>query len=662
MNADLKQGFYLGEWQVQPLHGQVIDPAGNGVHVEPKVMDVLVFLAGRPGEVVERIELLEGVWDGRAMSDEPLNRCIAQLRRVFDDSRQDPQFVQTVPKRGYRLIAPVRLIEAAEPGSDGPEIEAGSPLPEPQKRLFDNWFAGGSLAVPAIITIVLVAFGIGRIYLSSESEPIENSIVVLPLENRGAGDDAFSHGLSQRIRTLLAQVDGLHVIGRILSDNARTPNEDLTSIAERLRVEYILDGSIVRDGDLIRTVVEVTGRDGIQIWSDTYDETLEVGSLLTRLDEIANNIVKEIAPEILQSQADMPLIRTDEPTVSTDAFIYVTTGEGLLMQRGRQKLEESTDWFEKALAVDPDYADAYVGLATAQALLPLYNRTELTVEEGFDRARAIIDEGRNRNLDDVERQSLGIRAFMSFYGDWNWIEAQQLFDEAFRTRLRDWDPELLTWYSLFLGGTGQTAESLAFASRAQEMDPESKVVRQRLAVANLWAGNNEQAYSDFEFYEGMDIVGAAQKEAYLILLLRLGKFDEARNYLKLSQRVFRGGTDWVEPVFQVLLNPEDLDRVPVAVDAVLRAEEEGAIPQLVLFGTWVYLGQYERALDAALLLIQDRPNFNTEFLFAEETAGFRRYPRFGELIRAIELDQYWDEYDAWPADTCWRIGDRIECQ
>ncbi|MEJ2129221.1 MAG: transcriptional regulator [Woeseiaceae bacterium] len=119
--TDLKQGFYVGEWEIQPLRSQVVGPKGP-VHIEPRVMDVLVALASRPGEVLERTELLDTVWQGRAMSDEPLNRCISKLRGVFGDTPQAPAYVETVPRRGYRLIAPVRL----------PEVQSGEAPVKPR--------------------------------------------------------------------------------------------------------------------------------------------------------------------------------------------------------------------------------------------------------------------------------------------------------------------------------------------------------------------------------------------------------------------------------------------------------------------------------------------------------------------------------------------------
>ncbi|MEL7313246.1 MAG: winged helix-turn-helix domain-containing protein, partial [Pseudomonadota bacterium] len=111
---NLLAGFCIGSWQVYPQEGRVV-AAGSSKRIQPKSMDVLVCLAAAEGAVVARDTLLQDVWDGRAMSDEPLTRCIGELRRALGDSRSDPQYIETIPKRGYRLLPPVRSIEAAVP-------------------------------------------------------------------------------------------------------------------------------------------------------------------------------------------------------------------------------------------------------------------------------------------------------------------------------------------------------------------------------------------------------------------------------------------------------------------------------------------------------------------------------------------------------------------
>jgi len=140
-------------------------------------------------------------------------------------------------------------------------------------------------------------------------------------------------------------------------------------------------------------------------------------------------------------------------------------------------------------------------------------------------------------------------------------------------------------------------------------------------------------------------------------LLRQGQLESAQFLVAGLQKILGGDPGWLGALFNAMQDPEYRDD---AVTAVLQAEANGKISDLHLFGAWVYLVEPERAIEAALRLVDDRASFNTEFLFARETAALRQHPRFAELIRAIGLDTYW-EYFGWP-EQCQRAGDSIVCQ
>lgn len=142
----------------------------------------------------------------------------------------------------------------------------------------------------------------------------------------------------------------------------------------------------------------------------------------------------------------------------------------------------------------------------------------------------------------------------------------------------------------------------------------------------------------------------------MILLLRLGKYDDARSLMTGLQTVLGYGTDWIDPVLTAIQEPQYM---PAAVEAVARAEQNDGISKQYLFGVWVYLNETDRALDVALELIQDRPSFNAEFLFSEESRALRSNPRFGDLVRAMGLDRYWDNF-GWPK-MCQREEEQIVC-
>ena len=621
--TDLKQGFYVGEWEIQPLRSQVVGPAGP-VHLEPRVMDVLVALASRPGEVIERSELLETVWQGRAMSDEPLNRCISKLRGVFDDSRQDPGYVETVPRRGYRLIAPVRL----------PEKATAEEVPTKAR----------TLPVKAAVNVAAItALVVAGAILNWPAD--DRSIAILPCEPLGGTPPYIAEGVSDEIGKRLARIEELKVAARTSSAVFRNSDEDARIIARRLGVAYLVDCSVLASPGEVRVSVELINRDGVVEWSDSV--SAPTNGLSPLQDGIANQVLRRIAPEI----ADLLQIRTAQSTQNMDAYDHVLQGRYLLARRGEDAVRNAIVQFQQAITLDETYGDAYVGLATAYAVLPFYTRE--AAGGHFDLAMAIIDKGIQMDPG-VEQMAASIRAFMLLYGEWQWIEADQAFETALDYAPNDSD--LLNWYSVFLAGVGRSAEALDAAQLARDLDRLSPVVNQRLAVAHLWAGNDELAAEYFEVANQLGMAPATQPEAYIILLVRQDDYALARTMLNLQQVMMGYDTAWVDALFRAMQEPEYRD---AAVEAVLQASEGGHVTPLHLFGVWVYLDENERAIDAALALIRDRVAFNTEFLFSEEATALRRHPRFGEVIRGIRLDTYWD-YHGWPA-MCESRGADIVC-
>ena len=666
MDVNLKQGFTLGDWEVQPLRGQVIGPSGP-VHMEPKVMDVLIALASRPGEVIERTELVNEVWGGRAVTDEPLTRCIAELRRILKDSRREPSYVETVPKRGYRLVAPVKTQVSAEATAQG-EPEAT----RAEAGVRTNWWmrqlvelrarrVSRRAAVYAVVGIVFLAlsakFVLDRTFREQQPDvkaatPAAVSIAVLPFANLSdqGENEYFSDGLSEEIMNRLANVDGLLVVARASSFSFKGSDQDARTIAGELGVSHLLDGSVRKDRDRIRISAQLVDRDGYQLWLKSYEGVLNVDDVFSLQDEIANDIVTEVRPALLVEGAQEP-IRTEPPTDNISAYELVLRGRFHMQRREESPLRRSIALFEQAIDLDESYGDAYVALASAHALLPFYSYEP--VESAFDLAMTTIEKGAQRDSS-VDSKAAGIMSFMLFNSEWRWIESEIGFRRALEYSPHD--AELLQWYSQFLGSVGRREESLDFAMQAKQLDRLSPVANHRLAIAYLWTGKNDLARQQYELAKELGMAPTANAEAYLIMLIRLGELDKARSLMIGLQKMLGYGTDWIDPVMRALQDPA---HIPAAVEAVARAERSNDISKQHLFGVWVYLNETDRALNIALRLVQDRPSFNTEILFVEETTALRSNPRFNELIRAVALHRYWENF-GWP-EMCHPDGEQIVC-
>ena len=738
MDDILKRGFTAGEWEVQPLRGRIVGNSGP-VHVEPKVMEVLVALARRPGEVIERNELLDDVWGPQGTSDEILTRCIKELRRALKDSRTEPAYIETITKIGYRFVAPVKAhvsAEAPEPVAGNAEAQEGGffgLIVELRRRRVFRMAAAYAIvswvllqmgdvvfepvSLPAwVMTTLIVAVIIGfpvalvcawffeitpsgiRFALRGEHRTLASvdslgrmtigvmiivvilfatlsvrimlrqpdaeqmhdvaagaptviSIAVLPFANLSddSENEYFSDGLSEEIMHRLAKLRQIIVVARTSSFSFKGSNKDAKTIASELQVTHLLDGSVRKDGDRIRISAQLVNWEGFRIWSNSYTGVLQ--DVFSLQDTIANDIVNQIRPELPVKGTTMQ-IQSEVPTDNLTAYELVLRGRFHLQRREEGPLNRSISLLEQAIELDESYGDAYVALASAYALLPFYSYEP--VDTAFDTAMATIEKGAQKDPS-VDTKAAGIMSFILFYGEWRWIESEIGFRRALE--YSPYDAELLQWYSHFLAGVGRTEESLNYAIRAKELDRLSPVINQRIAITYMWMNQNELAYQQYELAKELGMAPTANPEAYMILLIRLGKFDEARSLMAGLQKMLGYRTDWIDPVVKAIQDPAFR---PDAIEAVSRAARDNQISRKHLYGAWVYLDETDRALDVALQLIKDRPTFNTEFLFTEEASALRSNPRFSELIRAIGLHRYWEHF-GW-TEMCRTDGERIVCK
>jgi TolB-like protein/DNA-binding winged helix-turn-helix (wHTH) protein/Tfp pilus assembly protein PilF len=667
--VELKQGFRLGSWSVEPLTGEIRGDGGV-THLEPKVMEVLVALAQRAQEVVEREDLLRQVWGNRAaVADEPLTRCIAELRRALGDSRQTPKYLQTIPKRGYRLLCPVAplvtpvekpapaAVERAPPAAapappapPQPEIAAPAraPVGRARRAAHPALVGTGLAALLAITGVALWAVTRGTAETESSSAVARNTIAVLPFTEIGAApDDAYlGEGLAEEILNRLSGVGGLRVVARTSSFALGASTDDVRGIAQQLGVAYVLEGTVRRDGQRVRIGAQLVDADrGFRVWSDSYDGVL--GDIFALQDEIANTIVARLRDTVPTELARAP-ISTSAPTASLAAYELLLRGRHYLHRRDEESLRRSIRLFEQATQLDPSYGQAYVEQAKAYALLPSYS-TE-TQDEMFDLALATLAAGveQDPSLDASMQVVLALVAFAR----WDWIAAEVAFRRALEQANNDSD--LLVWYSQFLSAVGRASASADYARRAKEMDPLSPVANHRLAVASMWIDADEEAARYETIAEELGMGPAP--DAYTVLKIRQGDHAAVRPLLIGVQTMFAKPTAWVDPLLDALA---DAARRPQAVEALARAAQARDIPPKYLFGAWLYVGEPERALEAALRLVNDRPSFNVEFVFSREARELRRHPRFGELVRAIGLHRYWDQF-GWP-EMCRESADEIVC-
>jgi TolB-like protein/DNA-binding winged helix-turn-helix (wHTH) protein/Tfp pilus assembly protein PilF len=355
----LTNGFRLDALQVDPRTGDLTGPAGSE-RLDPKVMCVLVMLAEHPGQVVPRDDLLAQVWPGVVVSDDSLSRCLYELRRKLAAAGGDEALralVETLPKRGYRLNATVRPLDAVP----DPAPEASQPQPP----------RSGSRSAAIAAGLLLAVLGIGAyLWLSPESAnapattPAPRAIAVLPFLDMSEEQDQryFSDGVTEQILDRLSQSKSLSVISRTSSFALRDENLDVPQIAKRLEVDYVLEGSVRKSGPNVRITAQlIDASTNLHLWSKTFDGTLE--RLFTLQDEIAGGVASALHATIGAGPAG------ERDTASVEAYDRFLQGQFLYNRRAPGDVERAAAYFREAVGLDPRYARAWAALAGAYSLL-----------------------------------------------------------------------------------------------------------------------------------------------------------------------------------------------------------------------------------------------------------------------------------------------------
>ncbi|MEO7386297.1 MAG: winged helix-turn-helix domain-containing protein [Gammaproteobacteria bacterium] len=419
-----RHGFRVGDWDVHPLQG-VIEQGGHRVHVEPKVMDVLVCLARHAGQVVTRDLLLSDVWTGVVVTDDVVTRCISELRTVLRDTGRDRRFIRTIPKRGYSLLVPVQVLEA--PGAapiipaahaapiTAPTAVHAPPPPAHEHSVLQEAVVGGAVrAARQTVTItrnvlrsallgigLIIVLTVGLAMLLSDDDGVTvtvdsddkktsavpavaapiHAIAVLPLVNLSGNPEHeyFSDGLAEDIRNALIGVTGLRVAARTSSVAFRNKPMDVREIAEALNVEALLEGTVRIDGSRLRVTAQLTdGRTGYPIWASSFERP--VTDKLALQTEIAEAVIRQISPSISSGGRLTPVTTGSEE--AHDAYLL---GRYYWNQRTSDSIERAIGYFEQALAQDPGYALAYSGLADSWSLL--YDYSDRPLAEVSPKAR-----------------------------------------------------------------------------------------------------------------------------------------------------------------------------------------------------------------------------------------------------------------------------------
>jgi TolB-like protein/DNA-binding winged helix-turn-helix (wHTH) protein len=380
----------VGEWLVDPALDRVVRD-GEVVKLEPRTMRLLLRLCASPGQVVSSQQLLDDVWPGVVVGPASVYQAISQLRRLLADTDPTPTYIATVPRKGYRLVAPVRhepIIAAHDdlpapallPDDDGVTETAAVP-PAPALQPLDwRWWTALSIAF-----VVIALAGALIVHMRSAADEMTPSIVVLPFVDMTAdhGNEAFCDGLSEELAATLSQLNALRVVARTSAFAFRGRNIDVREIGRRLSATHVLEGSVRRAGDSIRVTAQlIDARRGYRDWSETYD--ISSANLLGVQRDIARSVAAALELRFPESKPGEVIVRADAR--DAQAYEFYLLARHYYRQRTPEANARAAELNARAIELDRRFAPAYVGLAQARFNeIALAGRPPYEVAPGIER-------------------------------------------------------------------------------------------------------------------------------------------------------------------------------------------------------------------------------------------------------------------------------------
>ncbi len=619
-NEELNDGFTLGELTVLPAKRQ-LQLGDDVVRPEPLVFDVLMALARYDGNLVTKDDLIREVWQGKAFSDEPIQRCIALLRGHLGDKRPYT-VIETLPRQGYRLIAEVVPLKGAAEPAD----------PHTTKKARRGRIVAGAIAIGFIFTIFLSS----DIFPPSRP-PTVKSLAILPVNN--LSDDPENAFIAEGLRNVLAaRLSELteFSIKNAFEDYDASPDK----VARELRVESVLVSSLQRQGSELKvTWMIIRGEDGFTIGS---------GQVLGSLDEffdLQEDLAVAVRSELAGSKTPQLIAQYEPDSVAYNSYMR---GRYALEHRlDKDNLEESVRLFSESIRLDERYGPGYLGLATAYALMPDYLDADL--DRYLQLAIETIETG--ISMDPTIRDPAGAIYGFVYYQRKEWDKAEANYRRAVSATVVD--SNAFSWYSQMLANVGRLHESLEVARAGEAVYPDSTIINSRIAMVHTWLNDTASANEYFARANELDATGIIHVMANALLLQRQGDVEKSQELTRAAAAMEDAPNGWIDPVYRGLADPEFAADGLAAINAVW--EKDLVLPHIVLL-VRTLLDDVDGAMDVAERL-EEQPGeyFSMEILFIAELAPLRAHPRFMPLLENLGVVEHWQNVG------CLWTDDRLRC-
>jgi len=646
----------FGAYEADPRSGE-LRKHGLGIALEEKPFQALVILLQHPNEVVTREELRTQLWPADIFIDfdNSLNTVIAKVRRALNDSAENPRFIETVGRRGYRFMAPVessapdddQRVYAVTPAAQGASSVIVLDLPKvaTSERAGQRCSASDERAKPQIhrtavrytfliagalvaIAVLLVGLNVGglrdRFLPGSSSGPIK-SLAVLPLENL-SGDmeqDYFAEGMTDELTTDLAKIRSLRVISRTTMMQYREAHKSLPQIAEELHVDAVVEGSVVLSGGTVRITAQlIDAHRDRHLWAQSYER--EVGQVLNVQDSVALDIASAVRAELGPEEHES---LTRQRSVNPEAYESYLRGRNKLGKQAPTPIKDSLQDFQHAIDLDPLYAPAYSGLADAYSLMANYSA--LSPKEAFPPAKAAALKA--LSLDPLLSEAHSSLALVKSSYDWDWAGAEREYKRAIE--LSPSNAVAHHRYARFLSMVARHDEAVAEIERARELDPLSLGIQNNVGIALYYARRYDEAIVESRKTLEIDHNRVWSRVFLALSYEQKGMYPEAIQEQEKVRAYFKGAPNAGLAHLYALTG-----RTPEARQILKELEKEDGDPAWFLIaGGYAALGDKNRAFNCLEKAYQERDFFLPVLAVDPWMDPLRSDPRFYDLLHRMGL-------------------------
>jgi len=614
MSLEARHFYEFGLFRLDPAEG-LLQRQGQPIPLPPKVFETLCVLVENAGHLVEKDELMRRIWPDTFVEEANLSQNVFSLRKVLGEREGAQDYIETVPKRGYRFVAAVQRIEGAAAGEAlAPEV-AGQ-------------HAKNAVAALAVASVLLGVSLVAWQWLRPKATPpaARVKLAVLPFENL-SGDESqeyFADGLTEEVIARLSNLNpqGLAVIARTSTMKYKGSDKDIAGISRELGVDYVLESSFRREGDRVRITAQlIQSSDQTHLWAETYER--EVGQILPLQRELTETIARQMRVVIPQAKSQTASV---DP-LNFEAHLLYLKGRYYWNKRTPDGLKQAVDFYQQALDRDPNYARAWAGLATVYAVLDEYQ--VLPARESYPRAKAAAT--RALELDPAQVEARAARALVRGLYDWDGPGAEQDFKQAIAI-----NPNYSIarhWYGMFLMANGRSEEARQEFERALLSDPLSNSIPVAIGASYYHARQFDQAIAQY-----LRVVELQPRSAGLRFHLgrayaRKGMFKEAVEQFETGARLMGGSEAAASLAYGYAAAGRKKDALRVLEE--MKRARSGAYSPFYVAAVYAELGETTRAFEHLERAFELRLGRLT-FLNVEPTFDpIRNDPRFKDLLKRI---------------------------